>query len=82
MADAAMFRAGLRACGMSVVDYAEHFEVPISHVRLWKKRGAPEAEMQRLAQLHFDITETDCGSVRMPQACWDMVNFLMNYRHD
>ena len=81
MADAAMFRAGLRACGMSVSEYSEHFGVPIGQVRTWKKRGAPEAEMSRLARLYFDITETDLGGAELPRGCWEMANFLIGYRH-
>ena len=81
MADAAMFRAGLRACGMSVSEYADHFGLPIGLVRTWKKRGAPEAEMSRLARLYFDITETDMADAAVPQGCWDMVAFLDGYRN-
>ena len=81
MAAAAMFRAGLRACGMSVSEYSDHFGVPVGQVRTWKKRGAPAAEMSRLARLYFDITETDMADAAVPQGCWDMVAFLDGYRN-
>ncbi len=81
MADAAMFRSGMRACGLGVTDFAELFDVPISNVRTWRKRGAPEHIMQKLGDLYFSISETDCKDMKLPDGCWSMVNFLMNYRH-
>lgn len=66
MAEAAMFRAGMRVIGMSVPEFARHFGYPISTVRTWKRRGCPDDVMHYMGMFHMQMFRDDATSMRMP----------------
>ena len=80
MATAALFRAGIRACGMNLTEFSGHFGYPIKDASLWKKRGAPDEVMEKLGLFHKHLMQYGSeNDYRLPDGCRGVLAFKARF---